>query len=371
MVSSVQVVVRSALVLAIAGCSGGASDASPGNDGALGSGGLGAQASGGNGGLATGGQPGSAAQGSGGSLGMTQSGGGGANGVAGAGAGGSNNAGGMSGSGGMASSGSGGTSGSGGMNGSGGINGSAGMNGSGGMDGSGTGGMSGSGVMAAVDSGPMMCRAEATHMGGLTQYDQTALGNCGMPWPTNNLYGAMATDDYQASAVCGMCVEVTGPTGMKAVIQAVDQCPIGSNPKCVAGHIDLSHSAYAAVVPSNMPGEVPNSQPVSWHFVPCDASGPIVYHFKDGTHKDWLAVQIRNSRYGIAKMRWRKAGTGNYRDMTARTNDLAYFVADGPGTTTYDFEVTDVNGQVLADNGVQLVTNGDAQGHAQFPDCTQ
>jgi expansin (peptidoglycan-binding protein) len=243
------------------------------------------------------------------------------------------------------------------------------MTGAAGMDGSG--GMSGTGGMDAVDSGPMMCRAEATHMGGLTQYDQTALGNCGMPWPGNDLYGAMATDDYQSSAVCGMCVEVTGPTGMKAVISAVDQCPIATNPKCVAGHIDLSHSAYAAVVPANMPGEVPNSQPVSWRYVPCDASGPIVYHFKDGTHKDWLAVQIRNSRYGIAKIRWRKAGTGNFRDMAARTNDLAYFVADGPGTTTYDFEVTDVNGQVLVDHGVQLVTNGDAQGHAQFPDCTQ
>jgi hypothetical protein len=32
-------------------------------------------------------------------------------------------------------------------------------------------------------------------------------------------------------------------------------------------------------------------------------------------------------------------------------------------------EVTDVNGQVLQDNGVQLVANGDRQGHAQFPAC--
>jgi expansin (peptidoglycan-binding protein) len=349
-----------ACALAIASCGGNGGAGSTSHDGALGSGGLGAEASGGYGGVSTGGQPGSAAQGSGGALGTMQSGSGGSIGAS-SGSGGSGVAG-MNGSGGMAGSGSGGINGSGGTDGSGSMTGAAGMDGSGGMSGGG---------MVAVDSGPMMCRAEATHMGGLTQYDQTALGNCGMPWPSNDLYGAMATDDYQSSAVCGMCVEVTGPTGMKAVIAAVDQCPIGSNPKCVAGHIDLSHSAYAAVVPSNMPGEVPNSQPVSWRYVPCDANGPIVYHFKDGTHKDWLAVQIRGSRYGIAKLRWRKAGTGNFRDMTARTNDLAYFVADGPGTTTYDFEVTDVNGQVLVDDGVQLVTNGDAQGHAQFPDCTQ
>jgi expansin (peptidoglycan-binding protein) len=167
-----------------------------------------------------------------------------------------------------------------------------------------------------------------------------------------------------------MCVEITGPTGQKAVVQAVDQCPIGSNPKCTAGHIDLSHTAYRAVVPANYPtgGEVPNSQPVSWTYVACPVTSPIVYHFKDGTHMNWLAVHVRNSRYGVARLRYRKNG-GAWLDMTARTNDLAYFVANNPGTTTYDFEVTDVNGQVLVDTGVQLVPNGDVPGHAQFPTC--
>jgi expansin (peptidoglycan-binding protein) len=356
--------------LLIASCSGGGSPGATGDGAnAYGSGGLGSVGTSGiAAGVASGGQP---ALGGGGTP-VAQmgpiTGSGGANGTAGAsgagaGSGGTIGSGGTSGS--AGASGAGSTSGSGGMSGTGGASGSGGNSGSGGT--SGSGGNSGSGGTSG-DSGPGKCRTESTHMGGLTQYDQTALGNCGMPWPSNDLYAAMATDDYQSSAVCGMCVEITGPTGLKAVVQAVDQCPVASNPKCVAGHIDLSHTAYAAVVPSNLPGEVPNSQPVSWRYVACNANGPIVYHFKDGTSANWLALQVRNSRYGIAKIRWRKGG-GSWQDMSAPTNTLAYFVANGPSTTTYDLEVTDVNGQVLEDNGVQLVPNGDAQGHAQFPNC--
>ena len=212
----------------------------------------------------------------------------------------------------------------------------------------------------------MTCRAEPNHSGGLTQYDPTPLGNCGMPWPSDDLYAAISTADYMSSAVCGMCVEITGPAGEKTTVHVADQCPIGSNPKCVAGHIDLSHKAYNATVHTGI-GEVPNSSPVSWHYVPCNVSGNIVYHFKDGTSGNWAAVQVRNSRYGIAKLSYRV--NGNWRDMDARTNDLAYFVANGTGLTTFDFRVTDVNGQVLEDDGVHLTANGDVQGHAQFPAC--
>ncbi|HEX7477591.1 MAG TPA: expansin EXLX1 family cellulose-binding protein [Polyangiales bacterium] len=238
---------------------------------------------------------------------------------------------------------------------------------------SGTGGMPGAGGTSGTgggDPGAMMCKAEPTHMGGLTQYDKTPLGNCGMPWPSDDLYGAMATADYGASAVCGMCAEVTGPTGQKTIVHAVDQCPIASNPKCVAGHIDLSHTAYSAIVPSNYPfgGEVPNTSPISWRYVPCNTSGPIVYHFKDGTSMNWLAVQIRNSGYGIASLQYRRNG-GAWENLSAPTVDLAYYVANGPNTTTYDFRVTDVNGQVLEDDGVHLMVNGEVSGHAQFPTC--
>jgi len=44
----------------------------------------------------------------------------------------------------------------------------------------------------------IVCAAPATHQGGLTQYDQTSANNCGVPWPSDNLYAAISTPDYDS-----------------------------------------------------------------------------------------------------------------------------------------------------------------------------
>jgi len=164
---------------------------------------------------------------------------------------------------------------------------------------------------------------------------------------------------------------VTGPTGMTATFVAVDQCPTNGNPKCVSGHLDLSHAAYAAVVPANYVngGEVPNSDPVSWHYVPCAVTGNIDYHFDTGTSEYWLAVQIRNARYGIAKIRFRPSGTTTFSDATDRTDGYAYYTASLNKTTSLDFQVVDEYGHVLEDDDVSIAANADRTGSGQFPLC--
>ena len=156
-------------------------------------------------------------------------------------------------------------------------------------------------------SDPKKCWTEPDHSGGLTQYDRTPQGNCGEPWPADDMYAAISTADYNNSAVCGMCVEIDGRNGGKGIVHVSDQCPVGAmNPKCVSGHIDLSHTAFAKIAPGDT-GEVPNDQPVKWRYVPCQVTGPIVYHFDAMTQQYWLAVQIRNSRYGIKNIEYRDA----------------------------------------------------------------
>jgi expansin (peptidoglycan-binding protein) len=217
------------------------------------------------------------------------------------------------------------------------------------------------------------CGPQVTHWGGLTQYDRTPLGNCGVPWPTDDVFAALSTPDYGSpgpSAACGKCVEITGPSGMKAVVPVVDQCPTAlGNPKCVAGHIDLSRKAYAAVVPPSYPygGEVPNDHPVAWRYVPCGVSGPIVYHFKDGVNPGWIALQIRNTRHGVAKVQARSGGA--WIDMQPRTDALAYFIATGLNASHVDVRVTDEYGHVLEDVGLAVGADHDVSGHAQFPSC--
>jgi len=182
------------------------------------------------------------------------------------------------------------------------------------------------------------------------------------------MYAAMNTDDYKSSAICGMCVEITGPTGIKGLVHVVDQCPIKTNPRCYKGHIDLSHTAFRKVAPGPV-GNVESSPGVSWRYVSCAVTGPITYHFEAKTQPYWLAVQVRNSKYAVKNIEYR-ATDGTWKALAPRTVDLAYFVLDKPPSTSLDFRVTDINGQTIEDVGVKPAANADVKGHAQFPICT-
>jgi expansin len=211
---------------------------------------------------------------------------------------------------------------------------------------------------------------------GLTQYVQTTANNCDLPWPVDNRYAAASSSEYDMgslgpSGACGRCLQLTGPTGLTATLAIVDQCPTASNPTCANGHLDLSPQAYAAVVPSSYPsgGEVVNGESnASWKYVACPVSGPIVYHFKDGTNPYWIAVQVRNSRLGIKAIRYLTA-TGAWEDARPRTDSLAYFVIPGWGSNAISLQVVDESGRTLQDDNLQFAPNGDVPGHAQFPSC--
>jgi expansin (peptidoglycan-binding protein) len=169
--------------------------------------------------------------------------------------------------------------------------------------------------------------------------------------------GAMNHTDYAGSAACGMCAHVIGAKG-ELTIRIVDQCP-----ECPAGNIDFSPSAFAKLDDMEK-GRIP----ITWTYVACAVSGPIVYHFKDGSSQWWTAVQIRNHRYGIAKLEYQDK-RGAWVDVPRL--DYNYFVAEsGMGLGPYTFRVTDVNGAVLEDAGVPFVENGDSVGTNQFPACS-
>ncbi len=170
------------------------------------------------------------------------------------------------------------------------------------------------------------------------------------------MVGAMNHTDYAGSAVCGACVHITGPSG-EATVRIVDQCP-----ECQPGDIDLSQEAFAKLADPSL-GRVT----IHWTYVACDESGPIVYHFKEGSNQWWTAVQIRDARYAVASFEFQQGGQW----VSVSRQDYNYFVADsGMGPGPYTFRVTDVNGAQLVDMNVPFVVAGDAPGAAQFPACS-
>jgi expansin (peptidoglycan-binding protein) len=225
--------------------------------------------------------------------------------------------------------------------------------------GSGAGSSGPSGGAPPIDPG---CDGDPkVHQGEATFYDfADGSGNCSFPATPNDLMvAAMNHVDYAASAVCGACIEITGPPPESAVIKVrvVDQCP-----ECPEGDVDLSPEAFEQIADLGL-GRVP----VTWRYAACDVMGPIVYHFKEGSNPYWTAVQIRNHTYAIASLEGQDA-SGAY--VQIPRVDYNFFVAEsGLGEGPYAFRVTDVVGHVLEDANVPLVEAGDSPGAGQFPRC--
>lgn len=194
------------------------------------------------------------------------------------------------------------------------------------------------------------------HQGIATYYDATGDGACMFgPSPDDLLVAAMNAEEYDNAAYCGAYLHVSGPKG-EVDLRVVDLCP-----ECKAGHLDLSPQAFAQI------GDlVQGIIPITWQLISPDISGPIAYHFKDGSNQWWTAVQIRNHRNPIAKLEYRNA-SAQWVDVP-RT-DYNYFVQTNPGMGPgpYTFRVTDWYGNQLVDSGVPLLVDGTVEGTAQFP----
>lgn len=227
---------------------------------------------------------------------------------------------------------------------------SPGTGGQAGNAGTGNSGNSGAGA----GPGPS-CGTAEMHTGDGTFYGADGSGNCSFDPSGDLMVAAMNHTDYAGSAACGACVKIEGPSGT-VTVRIVDRCP-----ECPQGDIDLGAEAFAKMADPSL-GRVD----IQWVYVPCEVSGPIVYHFKEGSNQWWTAVQIRNARYAISKLEVEKGGSF----VEVGRVDYNYFVDDsGMGPGPYKFRVTDVEGNVLTDSDVPFVEAGDAPGAGQFPAC--
>jgi expansin (peptidoglycan-binding protein) len=160
-------------------------------------------------------------------------------------------------------------------------------------------------------------------------------------------FGAMNTADYNNAAMCGACVEVTRDGNRKVVLTIVDQCPIATNPKCTAGHIDLSVAAFDQVanrgggegyVGTGNGGTVGN---ISWKYVPCPTNGNISFKLKEPTNANWNQVLVQNHAFPI------KSVEINGKPATRQAYNY-WEPPDGKmGPEPYEIKVTDVQGGVI------------------------
>ena len=108
-------------------------------------------------------------------------------------------------------------------------------------------------------------------------------------------FAAMNTADYNGAHTCGACVEVTRDGSRKVVATVVDECPSGSNPKCVRGHIDLSQAAFTQIgnttegflgTGNTLQNPRAGVGSISWRYVPCPVTGNVRARIKPGNQNE-------------------------------------------------------------------------------------
>ena len=190
--------------------------------------------------------------------------------------------------------------------------------------------------------------------GVATYYYATGDGACLFgPSPNDLMVAAFDTANFNGSDICGAYFHVTGPQG-EVTVRIVDWCP-----NCQNNHIDLSQQAFAQI--ANLSQGI---VPVTWQLISPNLSGPIAYHFKDGSNQWWTAVQIRNHRNPIAKFEYYN---GSQWVNVSRTTYNYFVQSSGMGPGPYTFRVTDIYGHVLVDSNIPHIENGTVNGSAQFP----
>lgn len=272
-------------------------------------------------------------------------------------------------------SGSGGSGNAAGIGGTGNLSGSGGVGNQGNSGGGGTGGATaGAGNTAGQpDPGPSVqpgqCKSDlgGYQNGSVTFYTfsmGTTLVNCsygthrGNPdtvdfVSTNNgqYFAAIATSDYNRAATCGACIEVTRDGNRKVVVTVADQCPIATNNKCKAGHLDLSRAAFLQIGSENEgylgTGNGGMYGQISWKYIPCPTQGNVHFRLKEPSNANWNQLLVENTKFAITKVEVRVNGSW----VNATRQEYNFWEPpDGRfGTPPYRVRVTDVNGTVLED----------------------
>jgi len=204
---------------------------------------------------------------------------------------------------------------------------------------------------------PVIARAKENplHTGIATYYSATGEGACSFDASPNDLMvTAMNNDEYNNAAYCGAYLQVNGALG-SVIVRVVDLCP-----ECKSGHLDLSYQAFQRI-----DDPVKGRVPITWRIVSPALSGPIAYHFKEGSNQWWTAVQVRNHRNPIAKFEYWNGSQW----VTVPRVSYNYFVQTNPGMGVgpYTFRVTDMYGNTLTDSGIPFIESGTVNGTGQFP----
>jgi expansin (peptidoglycan-binding protein) len=122
-------------------------------------------------------------------------------------------------------------------------------------------------------------------------------------------------------------------------------------PGCGSNHLDLYPDAFAKLADPSK--GVIN---VSWDYVPCGITTPIVLKNKSGTSKFWFSMQVMNANVGVSKLEVSTDGGATWKPTTRKPYNFFENPA-GFGADSVDIKVTGTNGKVVTVKGVSIASN--------------
>jgi hypothetical protein len=185
---------------------------------------------------------------------------------------------------------------------------------------------------------------------------------------TRTLHGSGTYPNFSDPAkYCGMCVEMTGANGT-AIIQVVDECPDCWEHNSGNTDIDLSPSAFAAVVGDQSIGR----DDMTWKEVSCPWQTPL-HIIVQGSNQWGVKVIVGNHVNRIAKVEAEQAGT--YYDLQRGVDNgwTSYHLPEGTlNEISKTFRVTDIYGSEIIVSGIDFSanpTNSQTDAASNFPVC--
>lgn len=196
------------------------------------------------------------------------------------------------------------------------------------------------------------------HSGEGTYYQYSGGGNCSYPLPASGTYtAAMNNTDYANSQACGAWITVTNPATRQSVrVRIDDRCP-----ECAPGDVDLTQAAFSRISPLAA-GRIR----INWRHVAGTAAEMKLY-FKEGSSRYWTAVQVRDHKYPIRSLSYRRTGSGASFVSVPRASYNYFIASSGMGVGPYDFRIVDVHGRAVVVNNVGLRLTTPISTGKQFP----
>lgn len=190
-----------------------------------------------------------------------------------------------------------------------------------------------------------------------------------IPTGAGQYFAAMNTADYNGAHTCGACVEVTRDGSRKVVATVVDECPIGSNNKCVRGHINLSMNAFLQIgtAVEGFLGTGNTLQPtranvgsISWRYVPCPVTGNVFARIKQGNQNEIFFENLITPIKSVS--------------MNGQTSNVlqtynAWNFGNTNITTGASFVVTDIDNSVINFSIGNMTQNADQDTGKRFATC--